>query len=87
MNNVLKISAAVAFAAFATTASAECTEESMQAKAMEISNGLQALAATNPELLMEISTDLQTTMAAAAGAENMDAICAFLDETTAKMAE
>ena len=87
MNNVLKISAAVAFAAFATTASAECTEESMKAKAMEISNGLQALAATNPELLMEISTDLQTTMAASAGAENMDAICAFLDETTAKMAE
>lgn len=87
MNNVLKISAAVAFAAFATTASAECTQESIQAKTMEISTGMQALAATNPELMMEISTDLQTSMAAAAEAEDMDAVCASLDEITAKMAE
>jgi hypothetical protein len=85
MNNVLKISAAIAFATIATTASAECTQEEIQEKTMEISTGMQALAATNPELMMEISTDLQTSMAEAAAAEDMEAICTSLDEIAAKM--
>ncbi|SFR33293.1 hypothetical protein SAMN04488005_0470 [Yoonia tamlensis] len=86
MNNVLKISVAVAFATFATGAYAECTEESIQAKTMEISTGLQSLAATNPELMMEITTELQESMTAAAEAEDIEAVCTSLDEISAKMA-
>ena len=87
MNNVLKISAAIAFVTFATTASAECTEESVQTKTMEISTGLQSLAATNPELMMEITTELQTAITAAAEADDIEAVCTSLDEIAAKMAD
>ncbi|MCG3267868.1 hypothetical protein [Yoonia sp. I 8.24] len=85
MNNVLKISAAIAFATIATTASAECTEASIQEKTMEISTGMQAMAATNPEMMMEISTELQTAIAAAAEADDIEAVCTSLDEISAKM--
>ena len=85
MNNTLKLSAIVAFAAFATSAAAECTEESIQAKTMEISTGMQALAATDPDKMMEISNELQVAIAAAAEADDIEAVCTSLDEIQAKL--
>ncbi|PRY79520.1 hypothetical protein CLV80_102165 [Yoonia maritima] len=85
MNNTLKLSAIIAFASFATTAAAECTEASVQEKTMEISTGMQALAATNPEKMMEISNELQAAMTEAAAAEDIEAVCTSLDAILADM--
>ena len=85
MNNVLTISAAIALTVFASAAAAECTDETIQAKTMEISTGMQALAASNPEKMMEITTALQTAMTEAAAAEDIEAVCASLDEILADM--
>ncbi|KJZ19581.1 hypothetical protein [Loktanella sp. S4079] len=85
MKNSLKLSAIIAFASMATTAAAECTEALVQEKTTEISTGVQALAATDPEKMMEITTALQTAMTEAAAAEDMEAVCTSLDEILAEL--
>ncbi|MFQ1700173.1 hypothetical protein ACJ5NV_06220 [Loktanella agnita] len=85
MNNTLKLSVIIAIGVFATTASAECTESDIQAKTTEISTGMQSLAASDPEKMMEVSNELQAAMTAAAEADDVEAVCTSLDDILADM--
>lgn len=60
--------ALVAGSATASFAGEECTAETLQAKAMEASTAMQQLAATDPEKLQEIATELQELQTSAATA-------------------
>ena len=69
----------------ATAAAAECTQEVMQEKTMALSEGMQALAATDPAKMQDIATRMQVSMAEAAASGDQEAVCASLDELIAEL--
>jgi uncharacterized protein YjgD (DUF1641 family) len=85
MNTLVKLPIAMIFAAAATTAAAECTDAEISTKTTEISTGLQALAMTDPEKMMEYTTALSTAMEAASQADDVEAVCTSLDEILSEM--
>ncbi len=85
MNSFVKLPLALVLATAATTAAAECTDAMIGEKTTEISTNMQALAATDPEKMMEISTALSTAMEAAADADDVEMVCTSLDEILADM--
>lgn len=70
----------------AAFAGEECTAETMQAKAMEVSTKLQEMAATDPQKVAEITPKIQEAATRFQDGSNLEEACAFYDELLAEMA-
>ncbi len=84
-SSLTRICGGLTLSVFATVAAAECTYESVQEKTMAVTEGMQALAATDPAKMQEIATKMQDSMTAAATTGDQEAICASLDELIAEL--
>ncbi|MBB4015143.1 hypothetical protein GGR16_000149 [Chelatococcus caeni] len=62
-----------------------CSQQDVQAKAMELSTGLQQLAASNPQAAVDWSKKATDAQAKAQQASDMGQVCALYDELIAEM--
>ena len=66
-------------------AGAACSVEEAQAKATEFSNAAMALAQKDPNKYAEVAQAMQVQLPELQKANDIDALCKFYDEWTAKM--
>ena len=84
MKKILSL-AAVVLLCGGTFAGAACSVEEAQAKAVEFSNAAMAMAQKDPNKYAEVAQAMQTQLPELQKADDLDKICAFYDEWTAKM--
>ncbi len=84
MNKLLSLAAAIVLCS-ASFAGAACTVEEAQAKATEFSNAAMALAQKDPNKYAEVAQAMQTQLPELQKSNDLEKICAFYDEWTAKM--
>jgi hypothetical protein len=66
-------------------AHAACTAEEAQAKGQTFTNAAMALAQKDPQKYGEVAQAMQTQLPELQKMQDMDALCKFYDEWTAKM--
>ncbi len=65
----------------------ECTAESVQAKALEVSTKMTAMATTDPMKLAELSPRIQEASVKFQDGANLEEACTFYDEILAELGE
>lgn len=67
-------------------AAAECTPESMQARAMAVTTEVQKLAATDPQKMNEVMTKMATAAQEMQQGGDLNDVCKLYDELEAELA-
>lgn len=86
MKKLMIVTAALAAMTTPTFAD-ECTNETLQAKAMEVSTKMQEMAATDPAKIAALTPKLQEAATRFQDGSNLEEACAYYDEILAEMAE
>ncbi len=85
MKRVLFTATAILGLAAAPAFAEDCTAETVQTKAMEVSTKIQALAATDPAKMADLMPKMQEAATRFQDGSNLGEACAYYDEMLAEL--